>query len=235
MLLTHQTALITGAGRGIGRAVALRLAQEGAKVAVAGRTKKRRDEVTAEITALGLQAKAFPIDVTNENQVNSAVENIRSIWGSIDILVNNAGIIQYDRPVWDVTVREWDDTMAVNSRGTFLCCRAIIPHMIQNKSGVIINICSSSARSADEDYGPYVASKWAQAGYTTSLARSVRPYGIKVNGINPGWVDTDMARRAQPDGDPYWSTPEEIAEATLFLATKAPRDMTGQFIDIYGS
>ena len=99
--------------------------------------------------------------------------------------------------------------------------------------GVIINIGSSSGRVADGDYGPYTATKWGVVGYTASLARSVRPHGIRVNGINPGPVDTDMAREATPAGGPEWSTPGEIAEAALFLATRAPRDMTGQFIDVF--
>ena len=235
MLLEGKVALVTGAGRGIGRAISLRFAREGAKVAVTGRTRERRDRVAAEIVSVGGEAKGFALDVLRDEQVLEAVREVQATWGQIDILVNNAGIIQYNRPVWDTTVEEWDETMGVNCRGTFLCCRAVAPHMMERGEGVIINICSSSARIADDDYGPYAATKWAQAGYTTSLARSVRPYGIRVNGINPGWVDTDMAREATPEGDEVWSTPEEIAEAALFLATKAPRDMTGQFLDIYGS
>ncbi len=88
---------------------------------------------------------------------------------------------------------------------------------------------------ADDDLGPYTASKWGVAGYTTSLARSVRPHGIRVNGLNPGWVDTDMSRAFIPEGDAEWSTPTEISNAALYLATDAPRDMTGQFLDIFGS
>ena len=88
---------------------------------------------------------------------------------------------------------------------------------------------------ADDDLGPYTASKWGVAGYTTSLARSVRPHGIRVNGLNPGWVDTDMSRAFTPEGDAEWSTPMEISNAALYLATSAPRDMTGQFLDIFGS
>ena len=171
MLLKHQTALITVADRGIGRAAALRLAQEGTNVSVTGRTKSLICDVTAENTALGWEARAVSLDVTSERQLNSAIEDILSICGKIDILVNNADIIQYDRPVWDITVKEWDYTMVVNTRGTFLCCRAVIPHMMRTKSGVVINICSSSDKSFCADYGPYVASKWAQAGHTTSLER----------------------------------------------------------------
>jgi 3-oxoacyl-[acyl-carrier protein] reductase len=107
--------------------------------------------------------------------------------------------------------------------------------MMNRKKGVIINIVSSSARMADDEYGPYTATKWGLAGYTTSLARSIRPYGVRVNGINPGWVDTDMARDLQPLGNPSWSSADDIARAALYLAADAPPDMTGQFMDIFGS
>jgi NAD(P)-dependent dehydrogenase (short-subunit alcohol dehydrogenase family) len=137
--------------------------------------------------------------------------------------------------VWKTTIEEWDEMMRVNLRGMFLCSHAVVPHMVERKRGIIINIGSSSGRMADEDFGPYTATKWGVLGYTTSLARSLRPHGIRVNGINPGWVDTDMSRAFDPRGDPEWSTPEEIAEAALFLAARSPRDMTGQFLDIFGS
>ena len=107
--------------------------------------------------------------------------------------------------------------------------------MMRNKSRAAINTCSSSAKSSSPDYDPYVASKWAQAGHTTSIARSVHPYGIHVNGINSVWVVTDMARREMPCRNTPWSTPADMAEASLYLVTKASRDMTGQFIELYES
>ena len=175
------------------------------------------------------------MDVTREDQVFAAVGQVLESWGQIDILVNSAGIILYNTPVWATTVEEWDGMMGVNLRGMFLCCHAVVPHMKERGTGVIINMGSSSGRMADEDFGPYAASKWGVVGYTASLARSLRPHGIRVNGINPGWVDTDMSRAFDPKGDPAWSTPEEIAQTALFLAAGAPRDMTGQFIDVFGS
>ena len=235
MLLDDQVALITGAGRGIGRTIALAFAREGATIAVTGRTKKRRDQVAAEIIAQEGRAQPFAMDVTRDHEVSKAVSEVMSAWGKIDILVNSAGVILYDTPVWATTVEEWDAMMRVNLRGVFLCCNAVAPHMMQRERGTIINIGSSSGRMADEDYGPYTASKWGVVGYTASLARSLRPHGIRVNGINPGWVDTDMSRASNPKGDPEWSTPEEIGEVALFLAARAPRDMTGQFIDAFGS
>jgi 3-oxoacyl-[acyl-carrier protein] reductase len=233
-MLDGQVALITGAGRGIGRAIALTFARNGARIAVTGRTQESRDRVAAEILAFGSAALPIELDVTQDKEVDQAVAEVISLWGQIDILANNAGIIQYDSPVWATTVEDWDAMMAVNLRGMFLCCRAVAPHMMERNRGVIINIGSSSGRMADHEYGPYTATKWGVVGYTISLARSLRPHGIRVNGINPGWVDTYMARAAEPQGNPDWSTAEEIARTALFLAGQAPRDMTGQFIDVFG-
>ena len=186
LTLNGQVALITGAGRGIGKAIALTFAHNGARIAVTGRTQESRERVAAEIVATGGEARPFELDVTQDNEVVKAVAEVLSAWGRIDILVNNAGIIQYDSPVWAATVEEWDAMMAVNLRGIFLCCRAVAPHMMERNRGVIINIGSSSGRMADHEYGPYTATKWGVVGYTVSLARSLRPHGIRVNGINPG-------------------------------------------------
>lgn len=235
MRLQDQVVLITGANRGIGRAIALAFAHEGARIAVTGRKLERCQLVVAEIASQGGTAQPFVLDVTEDDAVITTVDHIMSTWGRMDILVNSAGIIQYHTPVWETTIEDWDMMMRVNMRGTFVCCHAVIPHMRAQGHGAIINIASSSARMADDDLGPYTASKWGVAGYTTSLARSLRPHGIRVNGLNPGWVDTDMSRAFNLEGDPEWSTPEEIAQAALYLATRAPRDMTGQFIDIFGS
>ncbi len=227
--------LITGASRGIGRAIAYKFAAQGANVLVGARTINGYQKVVDKINENGGLAAGVLLDVTKEEQINETVDHIIGSHGSIDVLINCAGVIVYDSPTWLTTVEEWDNMMEVNVKGTFLCCRSVIPHMIDGSGGCIINMGSSSARMADDEYGPYTATKWAVAGYTASLARSVRQYNIRVNGINPGWVDTDMARLFNPDGDPEWSTAEEIAEVALFLADSAPRDMTGQFIDIFGS
>lgn len=235
MFLQDQVALITGANRGIGRAIALTFARQGARIAVTGRSAERCQPVVDDIAALGGEAQPFSLDVTQDAGVSAAVQSVLSTWGKIDILVNSAGIIQYHTPVWATTVETWDTMMQINLRGTFICCHAVVPHMKARGSGIIINIGSSSARMADDDLGPYTATKWGVVGYTTSLARSIRPHGIRVNGLNPGWVDTDMSRGFDAAGDPEWSTPEEIAQAALFLAAQAPRDMTGQFLDIFGS
>jgi len=233
--LDSQLILITGASRGIGRALAHTCARAGAHVIVSARSERGHQAVVTSIQAEGGRAEGVTLDVTQEERVTRVVQALIEQHGRIDALVNCAGVIQYDTPVWQTSVRDWDHMMAVNLRGTFLCCHAVAPHMVERKAGKIVNLASSSARMADDDLGPYTASKWAVAGYTTSLARSLRPHGVRVNGVNPGWVDTDMSRAYQPDGDSEWSSPDEISRAILYLLCEAPRDMTGQFLDIFGS
>ncbi len=233
--LKDRVALITGGGRGIGRAIAMTFAREGARTAVTGRSMDRLTQVVDEIRAEGGVAQAFELDVTREDDAVRVAEQLVEAWGQIDILVNNAGIIFYDTPVWATTVEQWDQLMNTNLRGMFLACRAVVPHMMRREQGRIINIGSSSGRVPEGDYGAYVASKFGVVGYTASLAHSLRPYGITVNGLNPDWVDTDMARAANPEGDPEWITPDEMAQAALYLAAHAPKLMTGQFIDMFGA
>ena len=235
MLLKDKVVLITGASRGVGRATALCFAQEGARTVLTGRDMDRLALVQGEIHSAGGEAEAFSLDVTRDDDAARVVERVIEKWGRIDVLVNNAGIINYDTPVWATTMEQWDEVMNTNLRGMHLVCRAVIPHMMQREQGVIINMGSSSAKHPEGDYGAYAASKWGVAGYTASLAHSVRPYGIRVNGINPDWVDTDMARTYKTEGDPAWITPEEVVQAALYLAAHAPGIMTGQFIDLFGT
>ena len=222
MSLIGKITMISGASRGIGRQIALTFAENGAYIVAGTRTPESASALMNEIKRRGGDGMSVPLDVANDQQVDAAVKHVVSSLGKIDILVNCAGVIIYDTPVWKTTIEDWDSMMQVNLRGTFLCCRSVVPHMIRQQSGTIINIASSAARMADDDLGPYTASKWGVAGYTTSLARSVRPHGIRVNGLNPGWVDTDMSRALTPEGDTDWSTPSEIADAAFYLATSAP-------------
>ena len=235
MLLNGEVALITGAGRGIGRAIALCFAREGARIVFTGRDMGRLMRVAHEIQAAGGEAAAFSLDVTRDDDAARVAEEVNGTLGRIDLLVNYSGGITYETPVWATTLEQWDEVMNTNLRGMHLVCRAVIPHMMRRKRGVIINMGSSSGRRPDSEYGAYATSKWGVVGYTASLARSLRPYGIRVNGINPDWVDTDMARAYNPSGDPDWIAPEEVAKAALYLAAQAPAAMTGQFIDLFGN
>lgn len=235
-LLTDKVVLVTGAGRGIGRAIAMAMAGEGAKVALTGRDIGRLEILSEEIQHAGGQSALWRMDVSSETEVADSVGKITDLWGQIDILVNNAGIIHSDKPVWETSISEWDEEMAINLRGTFLCCHYVIPQMVERKDGVVINIGSSSGTIPEDMSGAYGATKWGVIGYTTSLAKSVRPHGVRVNGLNPGWVETGMTAGQIPTGaGPEWTQPEDIARAALFLAVHAPADMTGQFINLFGA
>ena len=142
MRLENKVVFITGAGRGIGRHIGLAFAKERAKIAVTGRTKERREQVVNEIVSDGGEARAYSLDVSNDDEIFEATKQVLEDWGQIDILVNSAGIIQYYTPVWKTTIEEWDRMMEINLRGTFLCCHAVVPHMIEQGTGIVINIAS---------------------------------------------------------------------------------------------
>ncbi len=233
MNIQDKVALITGSGRGMGRAISLGLAKNGVRVALTGRNQSLLDRTAKEIEEAGGNAKTFLLDVTDDRQAESVAKEVYEEWGGIDILVNNAGVILYDKPVWETTLDDWYFIMDTNLKGTFLTCKAVLPYMMQKGEGYIINIGSSSGKEPDDEYGPYAASKWGVVGYTASLAKSLIGQGIIVNGINPTWVDTDMARAYIPEGDPDWVTQNEISDAVIYLLTKAPKAMTGKFIDIF--
>jgi len=233
MNIENKIALITGSGRGMGRAIALGLAKNGVKIALTGRNQDLLGKVAKEIEDIGGNSKTFLLDVTDDYQAEAVSKEIFEEWGSIDILVNNAGVILYDKPVWETTLEDWYFIMDTNLKGTFLTCKAVLPYMMEKGEGYIINIGSSSGKEPDDEYGPYAASKWGVVGYTASLAKSLLGQGIIVNGINPTWVDTDMARAYIPEGDPEWVTQDEISDAVIYLLTKAPTAMTGKFIDIF--
>ena len=235
-LLNGKVAVITGASRGIGRAIALTFVRNGADVVMTARSEEVRSQVVVEARTSGSQILQVNMDVSIEEDTQRMAWEALANFGHIDILVNNAGAISPPAmAVWETTVEEWDRIMNVNLRGAFLCCRAVLPHMVKRRSGCIVNIASVDGRTAEGNHGAYSTSKWGLIGYTASLAKSVRPYGIRVNAISPGWVDTDMSRDRLPYDTDAWSTPEQIAQVALFLVTTAPSDMTGQSIDVFGS
>jgi NAD(P)-dependent dehydrogenase (short-subunit alcohol dehydrogenase family) len=239
MDINEKVILVTGANRGIGKSISLAMANLGAKVAVTGRDLNSLNTVVEEIENHNGTAKSFTLDVTKDNQAIEVANSVLREWGRLDVLINNAGVCLYDTPVWKTSVEEWDYIMNTNLRGLFLACHAVIPHMMEQKEGCIINIGSSAGKVIEDEkglysYGPYATSKWGVVGYTISLAKSLIQYGITVNGINPSWVDTDMARNRVPGGSENWIKPEEIASAVKYLITEAPKTMTGQFIDMFG-
>ena len=221
LALANHVALVTGAGRGIGRCVALALAAAGARVALAARTPHELSAVQAEIASTGNTSECFPTDVSDEASVIALVQGVIDRFGRIDIVVNNAGIGLFG-PLESTRVETWDHIMAVNARGPFLVCREAIPHLRQQPRSFIVNITSVVGVKGYPNQTAYSASKHAVMGMTKALAREVQKDGIRVHAICPGGVDTGMAGQARPDLDrSVLIKPEEIAEVVLFLVTRA--------------
>ena len=217
--LTGKAAIVTGGGRGIGRAIALTLARNGATVALIARTVAQLQAVQAEIEAVGGRAISIVVDLTREPDVIAAIAQTVAQLGRLDIVINNAGIGAFG-PLVEATVEQWDHIMAVNARGTFFVCREAIPHLKVNRPAHIINITSVVGVKGYVNQSLYSASKHAVMGMTKALAREVQADGIRVHAICPGAVDTPMAGEARPDLDRSGLIqPDDIADAVLFLLT----------------
>ncbi|MCE5325943.1 MAG: SDR family oxidoreductase [Planctomycetaceae bacterium] len=215
--LKGKVALVTGGGRGIGRAIALALGRAGAHVVVAARSGDQIAAVAKEITAAGGPACAIAADVADEGSVMNLFTQIVDRLGRLDVLINNAGVGRYGR-VAEFSAADIDDLLAVNVRGTFLCCREAMKLMIPHKSGYIINISSVLGFKGYANQAAYTAAKHAVMGLTKSLAVEAQEHGIRVSVVSPGGVDTEMVRRSRPDLDPsILLAPDDIAQAVLYL------------------
>lgn len=235
MKLADSIALVTGAGRGIGRAIALAYAREGANVAVATLEPDEASAVAEEIRQLGGSALAVPVDVSQEQQVQQMVELTLAEFGRIDLLVNNAGTIVLPGDILGTTPDAWDRMMAVNVRSVYLCCRAVLPGMMDRREGRIINIASGCGLHGAPNRVAYGASKHAVVGLTRCLAIDVKPYGIAVNGICPAAVDTALTAYFRPDAEKTnWMQPPDVADVALFLASAESRAMTGALVEVAG-
>lgn len=252
MKLEAQTAIVTGGGRGIGKEIVLALAREGANVLLAARDEQALNKVAQEVHALGRQAVVVKTDVSVEPQVNAMVDAAIRKFGSIDILVNNAGVVGPTAPVSSVTREQWDEVLAINLTGAFLCARAVIPHMVERRSGTIINIASIAGKLAYALRSPYAVSKWGMLGLSRTLAQELGEYNVRVNAICPGPTAGDrmrgvIARRAkeleQPEAEvertylqatalKTWVDPAHVAAAVVFLASVEGSSITGEAIDI---
>jgi len=226
--LRGRVALVTGASRGIGKAVALALAEEGASLVLVARSEGALQALGSAIEEGGGSALVAAGDVSCEQDVQAAVRAAVARFGRIDILVNCAGIGVFG-PLVETRVEDWDRVMAVNARGPFLMCREVLPVMARGQGGCIVNIASVVGVKGYVRQGAYTASKHALMGLTKVLAQEAKPLGIRVHAVCPGGVDTALATQARPDLDrSLLMTPQEIAEVVLFLVKQRGRAIVDQ-------
>jgi 3-oxoacyl-[acyl-carrier protein] reductase len=240
--LANQVAVVTGAGRGIGRAIALKFAAEGADIACVSRTAENSEKVAAEVRALGRKAWAYAVDVANTTNVNEAAEKILADSGRVDILVNNAGVTR-DGLLMRMSDDDWDTVLDTNLKGAFHFTRALSRSFIKQRSGRIINVASVIGLIGNAGQCNYASSKAGLIGLTQSVAREFASRGITVNALAPGFIETDMTAGLKDE----WKTEllkkiplnclgqaEDIAHAALFLASPGSRYITGQVLTVDG-
>jgi 3-oxoacyl-[acyl-carrier protein] reductase len=240
--LENQIAVVTGAGRGIGRAIALKFAQAGANVVCVSRTQENSEKVAAEIRALGRQAWALAVDVSDSKAVKSAAEKILADCGKVDILVNNAGVTR-DGLLMRMSDEDWDAVLNTNLKGAFHWTRELFRIFAKQRAGRIINITSVIGLIGNGGQSNYAASKSGLIGFTQSVAKELASRSVTVNAIAPGFIETDMTSdlneelkthilKAIPMGK--FGAAEDIAEAALFLASPGARYITGQVLTVDG-
>jgi 3-oxoacyl-[acyl-carrier protein] reductase len=240
--LINQIAVVTGAGRGIGRAIALKFAHEGADVVVISRTAENSEKVAEEVRALDRRAWAFAVDVADSAAVAAAAEKILAETGKVDILVNNAGVTR-DGLLMRMSDADWDTVLDTNLKGAFLVTKAFVRAFIKQRSGRIINITSVIGLIGNAGQCNYAASKAGLIGFTRSAARELASRGITVNAIAPGFIETDMTAELKPEMRDAvlkqiplggFGQAEDIAGAALYLAGPAGRYVTGQVLTVDG-
>jgi 3-oxoacyl-[acyl-carrier protein] reductase len=240
--LENQIAVVTGAGRGIGRAIALKFASEGADVVCVSRTAENSEKVAGEVRALGRKAWALAVDVSDTVAVSAAAEQILKDCGKVDILINNAGVTR-DGLLMRMSDADWDAVLNTNLKGAFLFTKAFTRAFVKQRSGRIINVASIIGLIGNAGQANYAASKAGLIGFTQSIAKELGSRNITVNALAPGFIETDMtaALSAELKAEllkkiPLNSLgqPEDIANAALFLATPGARYITGQVLTVDG-
>lgn len=250
VMVSNRVALVTGGAKGIGRSIALRLAGDGAAVAIFDRDRVAADATAAEIRILGRDAMAFVGNVANPSDVQAAVKSIENDFGPITVLVNNAGICPV-APALEMSLDKFRETFRVNVEGMFIFCREAMPFMINRRKGVVINMSSTAGKSGRAYRAAYSASKFAVIGFTQALAAEVAPLGIRVNAICPGIVVATEMRREIEEAHRHYGLPEtrdrekaipmgragqpeDIAGVAAFLASDEAAYITGELLSVSG-
>jgi len=240
--LSGKVALVTGSAQGIGKAIALLLAKNGADVVVSDINLEKAQETTNEIQGMGRRSFAIKVNVADLKDVERMVEAIVEQFGRIDILVNNAGITR-DRLILRMTEEDWDAVLNVNLKGTFNCTKAVIRHMSKQKSGKIVSIASVSGEMGNPGQANYAASKAGVIGFTKTIAREFAGRGINVNAIAPGYIQTPMTDAVPEKAKEELKRmipmerlgkPEDVAQAVLFLVSENSSYITGQVLNVNG-
>jgi len=243
MQLKGKTAVVTGGSRGIGRAIALQLAEKGANVVVNYTSNSEAAlEVVKRIEEMGASAKAVKADVSKGGEVENLVNEVLNTFGSIDILINNAGITR-DNLIIRMTEQEFDEVLSTNLKGAFICTKAVSKVMIKQKSGKIINVSSVVGIIGNAGQSNYAAAKAGLIGFTKSMAKELAKRGINVNAVAPGFIETDMTGKLPDKVKEEFAKniplmragkPEDVAKAVLFLVSEYSDYITGQVINIDG-
>ena len=227
MKLKDKVAIITGGGRGIGKAIAMHYAREGAKLALCARTSAELDQTVNELRGMKAEAEGWTCDVSLEEPVREFAAAAHEKFGRIDILVNNAGVMTRPAPMTELDVKKWDYTIAVNLRGPFLITQAVLPIMMKQKAGSIINVSSMIGRGAYANFLAYATSKWGLEGFSQTLAAEARSSNIRVNSVEPGYVATKLTGYSG-------SKPESVTEVFVFLASDESKSVTGKMLSSSG-
>ncbi len=246
-VMANRVAVVTGGASGIGLAIANRLANDGLAVAIFDRNREASEIAAGDIATSGGRALGLEVDVAEPEQIAAGIERTVAELGAPTVLVNNAGVEGFKRFL-DISLETWERLLRVNLTGTFLCCQAVVPHMIEARWGRIVNISSSSAQGGQQLMAHYVSSKAGMIGLTKALALELGPHGITVNTIPPGFIDTPMLRASEAKGllgegfDVHVGNtpvrraglPEDVAATTSFLVRDEASYVTGQVIGVNG-